>query len=159
MVSAMLFRYRRKPGCTDPRDGIRAAAAVTPELVSELIAQCGICLQGPHSSQAARLRRLIAAEAWTDVALALVEIALPEWRLVRLVVDDGEWCCALSRHWQVPDWLDDAVEARHEVLPLAILAAFAGAHHASRPARLRSVPTLWRRASKTVDPVCCDNFC
>ena len=154
----MLHRYRQTSGCADPRDGIRAATAVTPELISDVIAQNGIRLPAPHSPQAARLQRLIAAEAWTDVALALIEIALPAWKLVRLVADDGEWCCALSRHWQVPDWLDDAVEARHEVLPLAILAAFADAHQVSRPAGLRSVPALWPRARETFDPVCCDNF-
>src|SRR5215471_10276835 len=97
---------------------IQHADGVTPALVAKLAAQSGVRLDG-----SARLCRLMAAEAWTEVALVLIEMALPAWRPVRLVFDDGEWCCALSRHWQLPDWLDEAVEARHALVPLALLGA------------------------------------
>lgn len=155
----MLHHYQDQMQSADPRELIRAASAVSPRLVSDLIAQSAIRTPAPNSPGADRLRRLIDAEAWTDVALALIEVGLPDWKLVRLVIDDGEWCCALSRHWQVPDWLDGAVEARHEVLPLAILAAVAEARHASMPAKVRSVPAFRLRLSEILDPVICDNFC
>jgi hypothetical protein len=89
----------------DPRTTVHAATKVTLSLVANLIEQSGLA---PNSSQAGRLRHLIEAEAWTDVALTLIEIGLPEWKLVRAVVDDGEWCCALSRHWQMPEWVGRA---------------------------------------------------
>jgi len=143
----------------DPRDTVAAASNVTPRLLSDLTTQSGMRMPPPSSPQGERLLRLIAAEAWTDVALALIETGLPEWRLVRLVFDEGEWCCALSRHWEMPDWLDDAVEARHEVLPLAILLAFAEARAVSAPARLRSVSMPRPAQGEFLDPVCCDNFC
>ena len=41
--------------------------------------------------------------------------------------EDGEWTCSLSKHRQLPDWLDDVAEAHHAMLPLAILAALVGA--------------------------------
>jgi hypothetical protein len=33
------------------------------------------------SGKATRVRQLIAAEAWTDAALALIELELPQWKL------------------------------------------------------------------------------
>jgi hypothetical protein len=139
----------------DPRTTVRAATKVTLRLVANLIEQSGLA---PNTSPAGRLRRLIEAEAWTDVALTLIEIGLPEWKLVRAVVDDGEWCCALSRHWQMPEWLDEPVEARHESLSLAMLAAFANASLVAKPTRLRVVPSVQPRRKNHLDPVCCDNF-
>jgi hypothetical protein len=152
----MFLRRQAHMWPAGPGESIAAATAVTPRLVADLIAESGIRLPAPDSADAARLRRLIDAEAWTDVALALVEIGLPDWKLVRLVVDGGEWFCALSRHWQLPDSLDDAVEGRHEILPLAILAAFAEARRS--PARLRSVPASRLAQINSFEPVCCDNF-
>ena len=117
-------------------------------------------LSALNSERRLRLRRLIAAEAWTDAALALIDIALPRWKLVRLAFDDGAWRCALSRHWQLPEWLDDAVEASHEVLPLAILAAFLAARDADLAAAdetRRAVPTC-RPAQGSLHTLACDNF-
>jgi hypothetical protein len=139
----------------DPRTTVRAATKVTLSLVANLIEQSGLA---PNTAQAGQPRRLIEAEAWTDVALTLIEIGLPEWKLVRAVVGDGEWCCALSRHWQMPEWLDEPVEARHESLSLAMLAAFANASLVAKPTRLRVVPSVQPRRKDHLDPVCCDNF-
>src|SRR5690348_4880145 len=66
-----------------------------------------------QSEKTARLERLIRAGAWTDAALALLDLELPLWQIRRLVYDDGEWYCALSRERELPDWLDQSVEARH----------------------------------------------
>jgi hypothetical protein len=76
------------------------------------------------SGRVSRIDRLIESGAWTDAALALIELELPAWRLRRLVCDSGEWLCSLSRQPNLPIELDDTVDARHEVLPLAILRAF-----------------------------------
>ena len=135
---------------------IQHADGVTPELVAKLAAQAGVRLDG-----SARLCRLMAAEAWTEVALVLIEMALPAWRPVRLVFDDGEWCCALSRHWQLPDWLDEAVEARHALVPLALLGAAVQALQTSREPTAgdpRTVPQGGLPSTDVLDVACCENF-
>jgi hypothetical protein len=139
---------------------LRGAAAVTPKLVSEVITQACPLLNASNFFQSAiGVRRLIEAQAWTDVALTLIGLEMPQWKLRRLVYDEGEWFCSLSRHWQVPDWLDDAVEAHHEVLPIAILMAFIEAHQMRSAERsLHMVPQVRSESLDSGYPVCCDDF-
>ena len=105
-------------GLGDVHERVLRAKAVTPQLVLDVLTAAGVDGTTPG---AYRVRRLIVAQGWTDAALALVEHELPRWTIARLVLDEGEWHCALTKHWQVPDWLDDAIETRHHALPLAIL--------------------------------------
>jgi len=70
-----------------------------------------------------RIERLIGSEAWTDSALALIDLELPQWQVRRIAYDEGEWHCALSRQRELPEWLDQSVEAHHADLALAILSA------------------------------------
>jgi hypothetical protein len=70
-----------------------------------------------------RIAQLIEANAWTDLALALIDLELPQWRLKWMVYDGGEWYCALSRQPELPEWLDHLIQANHSELPLAILTA------------------------------------
>jgi len=140
-------------------DQIRSAQAITPDLVSDVID--GACVRLPaisRTEKAARLRRLIEAGAWTEAALALIELELPQWRLRRLVHDDGEWLCSLSSQPNLPGEFDDTVDARHEILSLALLSAFLEAKRQATGAREVSAPAVpqVRRASSCV--VCCDNF-
>jgi hypothetical protein len=67
------------------------------------------------AGKAARIDQLIDAGAWNDAALALIELELPAWKLRRLVYEDGEWLCSLSRQPNLPLALDDTADARHEV--------------------------------------------
>src|SRR5262245_14158540 len=110
----------RHKGLGDVRERVLRAKAVTPQLVLDVLTAAGVdgATPGPH-----RVRRRIAAQGWIDAALALVEHAVPRWTSARIIFDEGQWHCALTKHSQVPDWLDDAIEARHHALPLAILAA------------------------------------
>jgi len=113
-----------------------------------------------RSKKAGRIDRLIDAEAWTDCALALIELELPDWQMRRLVYEGGEWLCSLSRQPNLPLELDDAVDASHEVAALAVLRAFVEARRRSRaPIRMdtkkASVPLF---ASTRGEIVCCDNF-
>ena len=96
--------------------------------------------------QSARIERLIQSQAWTDAALALIDLELPQWQVRRLAYDDGEWYCALSRQRELPDWLDQSIETRHADLALAILSAFVEAQRVSAPSSRTSVPTAPRRA-------------
>ena len=58
----------------------------------------------------------------------------------RLAYDNGEWYCALSRERELPDWLDQSIEAHHADLALAILSAFVEARRVSAPESRTSVP-------------------
>jgi hypothetical protein len=145
--------------CRELADRLRDAPAVTAELMSHIIGEA--CWRFPpirRTEKAARIERLIQSGAWTDAALALIELELPLWQIRRIVYDDGEWYCALSRQRELPEWIDQSIEARHADLPLAILMTFVDAQRASRPSIGTSVPTVPREANRLDEPVCCDNF-
>ena len=140
-------------------DRLRDAHAVTPELMSEIVAAA--CRRFPsmgQSEKTARIERLIASEAWTDAALALIDLELPLWQVRRIAYDEGEWYCALSRERELPDWLDRSIEARHEDLALSILSAFVEVQRSTLPSSKPSVPTVPRAAKALYPPICADNF-
>src|SRR3981081_1646583 len=122
----------RDPG--ELSDRLRDADAVTAGLMSEVIGEA--CRRFPsmgQSEKTARIERLIVAGAWTDAALALIDLELPLWQFRRIAYGEGEWYCALSRERELPDWLDRSIEARHADLSLAILSAFVDAQRISIP--------------------------
>jgi hypothetical protein len=89
-------------------------------------------------------QKLLAAGAWTDAALLLLERMLPAWRVRRIVYDETAWHCALSKTWWRPDWLDESAEHAHRELSVAILGALLEAHRqesAEPPPRQSAVPT------------------
>jgi hypothetical protein len=140
-------------------DRLRTANAVTAEVMSEVIGVA--CRRFPSMGQTdktARIEQLIRSEAWTDAALALIDLELPLWQVRRLAYDEGEWYCALSRQRELPDWLDQSIEARHADLSLAILSAFVEAQRASAPSSQPSVPVVKGNLNPLYEPVCCDNF-
>ena len=140
-------------------DQLRLAHTVTPDLVSHVID--GACVRLPalgRTEKAARLNRLIEAGAWTEVALALIELELPQWQLRRLVHDDGEWLCSLSKQPNLPAEFDDTVDAGHEILPLAMLSAFVEARRQAVATRQVSVAAAPQVKFTTGHVVCCDNF-
>jgi hypothetical protein len=135
---------------------LRRAQAPTAELISDVIAEACVCFAARGGAAKLRIRRLIESGAWTDAALALLELELPQWKLRRIVYEDGEWHCALSRHPQLPLELDEVAEASHEILPLALLVALLQASRdvAASAARVTAVP----RVDPTPGAICCDNF-
>ena len=140
-------------------DRLRNAHAATSELIAEVIGEA--CRRFPSAGQSEkteRIERLIASGAWTDAALALIDLELPQWQVRRIAYDEGEWYCALSRQRELPDWLDQSIETRHADLPLAILSAFVDAQRINAPSSRTSVPMVPRDASALYEPVCCDNF-
>ena len=140
-------------------DRLRDAHAVTAELVLEVIAEA--CRRFPSVGQTgktARIERLIRSGAWTDAALALIDLELPQWQVRRIAYDEGEWYCALSRERELPDWLDQSIEARHADLALAILGAFADAQAVTAPSSRTSVPVVSRDVNPLYEPVLSDNF-
>ena len=140
-------------------DRLRDTCAVTAELMSELISKT--CRRFPsqgQSGKSARVERLIQSGAWTDAAIALIDLELPQWQVRRIAYDQGEWFCALSRERELPDWLDQSVEAHHADLAMAILSAFVEVQRISAPVSRTSVPAVTRDASPLYEPACCDNF-
>jgi hypothetical protein len=151
----MLFDPKQEDRFDRLKDQLRLASALTPDLMSNVIVDA--CTRLP-AVKAARIDQLIEAGAWDEAALALIELELPAWKLCRLVYEDGEWLCSLSRQPTLPVALDDTADASHEVLPLAILSAFVEARRrtsAMRETSLPTVPQVWRTPGYAI---CCDNF-
>jgi hypothetical protein len=138
---------------------LRVAQAVTSDLVSGVVAgACRRLSALPNTNTAASIARLIKANAWTDAALAIIESELPQWKLRRLVYEDGEWHCQLSNQRELPAGLDETVDACHVFLSLAILSAFLEARRrgvTTREAERPDVPQM-RPAAHHVVSV--DNF-
>ena len=130
-------------------DRLHQAHAVTSGLASDIIGDKRL---------PSRIERLIKSGAWTDAALALLELELPHWQLRRLAYDEGEGHCALSRQRELADWLDQAVESRHADLPLAILSAVVDARGEAPLLQKASVPAVPLAVSPFCEPMCCDNF-
>src|SRR5882757_4059591 len=138
---------------------LRDADAMTAALMSEITGET--CRRFPSVGQTektARIERLMGSGAWTDAALALIDLELPRWQVRRIAYDEGEWYCALSRQRELPDWLDQSIEAHHEDLALAILCAFVDARRIDTPSSRTSVPMVPRDVNPLYEPVCCDNF-
>jgi hypothetical protein len=137
---------------------LRAADGMTPELMAEILAVT--CRRAPFQGRSAkllRLKKLAEARAWTDAALVLIELELPLWHIRRIAYDSGEWHCALSRERELPDWLDQSIEARHPDLTLAMLTAFVEATRATASSST-SVPVASGKLNSDCIPLCCDNF-
>jgi hypothetical protein len=154
----MLFDPKYEP-LDALEEQLRRAPALTRDLISIVIA--GACTRFPVMKRAGKVPRidqLIEAGAWDDAALALIELELPAWKLRRLVYEDGEWLCSLSRQPNLPVALDDTADASHEVLPLAILSAFVEACRRASAMRETSLPTVPPVRRTSGHAICCDNF-
>jgi hypothetical protein len=142
----------------DLDEHLRRARTVTPALITDLIARaCTRLLAHPPGTKA-KVIRLIESGASCDAALALLALELPQWKLRRLVYEDGEWICSLSRELGLPVELDEMAEAHHESLPLAILSAFVEARRhslAKGEGGPKSVPQVRPIRGYAI---CCDNF-
>jgi hypothetical protein len=155
----MLFNPKHEDRLGRLADELRLAQVVTPNLVSQIVADA--CVRLPTlitAGKAARIEQLVEAGAWTDAAFALIELELPAWKVRRLDYEDGEWFCSLSKQPNLPAALDDTADASHEVLPLAILSALLEVRR-----RAGSAPRARAQAVPQVRPVSgyavsCENF-
>jgi hypothetical protein len=152
-----LLQEYQEPDTLEGR--LHDADAVTTGLMAEIVGT--VCRRFPplrSTGKTARIARLIESEAWTDAALALIDLELPQWQVRRIAYDDGEWHCALSRQRELPEWLDQSVETHHEDLPLAILGAFVEARRDATPGSRTSVPHVPHDSGLLCMPLCCENF-
>lgn len=136
-------------------EALRRAPEPTPALFREVLRSAGArCAALRRAGKMLRLHRLIDAGALTDASLMLIELELPNWCVRRLVYEDGEWLCTLSRRPNLPLEIDDVAEATHGSITLAILRAVMAARRqtVASPAieaAMRPMPEA---------PICCDNF-
>jgi hypothetical protein len=139
-------------------DELRGAPMPGLDLFAKIIASaCTRVAVLNDAGKATRIGQLIEIGAWTESALALIELELPAWQLRRLVYENGKWLCSLTRQPNLPMMLDDSADAVHKVLPLAILQAFIAARRAGGSSdKAMSVVPQVRQANESV--VCCDNF-
>jgi len=137
------------------REAVKADEALMRDVIGAACRRFPSIGQGEKT---ARLEQLIRNGAWTDAALALIDLELPLWHIRRLAYDEGEWHCALSRERVLPDWLDEAIETRHADLALAILGAFIEAQRISEGESRTSVPAVNRTALDFYEPLSADNF-
>jgi hypothetical protein len=105
-----------------------------------------------------RIVRLAEIGAWTEATFALIALELPLWTVRRLVYENGEWLCSLSRQPNLPMMLDDCTEASHEVLPLAMLCAFVEACRTRHIARdfVSAVPQVGQPPLNHI--ISCENY-
>jgi len=142
----------------DLQEQIHRARTITPGLMADVIAPACPGVRAQPRSVKTRILHLIESGAFADATLALLELELPQWKLRRLMYEDGEWHCSLSKHVNLPTELDEMAEANHEDLPLAILYAFVEARRQSLIAgksRPQSVPQVRPMQGYAI---CCDNF-
>src|SRR5260370_31300910 len=107
-----LLSKHRDPAELDDR--LRDAHAVTSELMAEIIGET--CRRFPsvgQSKKSERIERLIQTGAWTDTALALIDLELPRCQARRVAYDEGEWYCALSREPEPTDCPPRSVQSPH----------------------------------------------
>ena len=145
MHSAVSFHSNDEQRLRELQEQIHRARTITPELMSDVIARVGPRLQVQHPTAKAKVARLIESGAFADATLAVLELELPQWKLRRLIYEDGEWHCSLSKHIGLPASLDELAEARHGSLPLAILSALLEARRnsvATAESRPQSVPQV-----------------
>jgi hypothetical protein len=138
---------------------LRDADCVTASLFSEIIRDA--CWRLPsvrRTKDFDRLEQLIQSAAWTDAALALLALELPQWRLRQIVYDAGEWQCTLSHQRELPDWLDEPVEACHPDLCLAILSALVQVRRDGASGTEDGAANFLRMDCPIDMPLCCDNF-
>jgi hypothetical protein len=138
---------------------LHVAPAVTALLFRKVI-ESGACTRLSALRQMGKtitLDPILESGAWTDAAITLIGFELPSWSVRRLVCEDGEWLCSLSRQPNLPIFLDELAEGNHSVLALAVLRAFVAARCRMAPIKqvTASVPRVRRRPAFVL---CCDNF-
>jgi hypothetical protein len=155
----MFLNSQRLEQLTALAGQVNAADKATSELFSGIVVATARRLWTPsEAASAVRLHDLIEAGALTQAALTLIEMELPLWKLRRIAYDEGEWHCAMSRQRELPEWLDQAVEARHASLTLAVVSAYIETVRQIELSREPSRPSVPQTRAEQYQPLYCENF-
>jgi hypothetical protein len=136
---------------------VRLAPAVSIGLLQQIVEVFPRLSSTRQSGLAADIDRFVEAGSWTDLALGLVRLELPTWRIRRIASEGGEWLCSLSQQPHLPLALDETADGTHDDLPLAILRALVEALRINAAQRNTSahVPLIGPTPEILI---CCDNF-
>ncbi len=138
---------------------LRLATAAESALVRRVIEHAGARIAMlRRSGRPIRVDRLIECGAWTEAALAWIDLELPGWTVRRLGYENGEWLCSLSRQPNIPIAFDEVVETGHEALPLAIFRAVVEACRRRTIVGAKPISTVPLLQPKFGLSLCCDNF-
>jgi hypothetical protein len=155
----MLLHLQRSEQLATLAAQVSAADEATTQLFSEIVVATARRLWAPgEAAKATELHDLIEAGALTQAALNLIDLELPLWKLRRIAYDEGEWHCAMSRQRELPEWLDQAVEARHASLTLAILGAYIETVEQIELSREPSRSSVPQTRAEQYEPLYCENF-
>ena len=103
---------------------IERSPAATKDLVLDILARACPRYQAAHAvCRGDAVTALIAAGAFVELALRLIELELPDWSIHRLSRDDTGWSCTVCVQGLAMNWIDDFVEFQHEKLGLALYGA------------------------------------
>src|SRR5260370_7568806 len=112
-----LFSDRHEP--REISDRLRDAHAVTAELMSAVIdATCRRFPSVGQTGKTARIEQLIGSGAWTDAALALIDLELPLWQVRPIPYAEGDGYSALSPGRDLPHPLHPLSQSPPPHLPL-----------------------------------------
>ncbi|MGA8970800.1 MAG: hypothetical protein WB499_16435, partial [Pseudolabrys sp.] len=138
---------------------LNTAAALTPDLIHDVIVNaCTRLSVLKKSGKVTDIDRLIEVGAWCDAALALIEIEFSAWSVRRIIYEDGQWFCSLTKEPNLPAALDDTADGNHQALPLAILGALLEVRRRMSDVRDTRSPTVPQVRPTSGHPICCDNF-
>ena len=155
----MLSHSRPETNLDRLTDTLRQATSASTDLFYDFVtAACTRLPAMRRAGKAADFDRLVETGAWCDAALALMALEAPGWCIRRLINEDGEWFCSLSREPNLPAALDDTADANHQVLPLAILSAFLEARRRSLAAQAAGQSAVPAIRPAYAGAICCDNF-
>jgi hypothetical protein len=159
----MLFDPKHVEHLAKLEEELRCATEVTSVLISNVMTIACVRVGVLGSAMKVKVRWLIEAGAWTDATIALLGLELPQWKVRRLINEDGKWLCSLSKQPRLPLQYGEVAEASHESLPLAILIALLQAQRSAAVSANgnATVPPFRRLASNIAccdHTACCDNF-
>lgn len=153
-----MFLDRHYPSSRQVESQLQNSTAMSSALFRDVVASA--CRRLPalaHTKDAALLTRFEQIGAWTDAALLLVKLEKPHWQLRRLIMDDGEWLCSLSKQSFLPSALDDMVEASHENAALAVFLAFLQLPETAATLPEQKTSAHPAALSEGI-PLCCEDF-
>ena len=98
----MRFVSKRDEDLAALEEQLHCATVVTSGLLSDVIGIACVRFDALGSAAKVKVKWLIEAGAWTDATIALLELELPQWKLRRLINDEGNWRCSLSKQPEIP---------------------------------------------------------
>jgi len=119
----MLFHPNRIERLANVADRLNKTTAPSAVLLYAVLSTTDRTQVASQGVAAAHIAQLIECGAWTEAAMELLNLCCPRWQLSRLIYDNGEWHCCLSPERELPDWLGQTIETRHEYLAMALLKA------------------------------------